>query len=467
MEIVNTGEEEFVRTLLVKERANPDDEECEVHDQNATFMVVFSTFVAVCGSFVYGTALGYSSPTETRIMDDLGISVVEYSLFASILTIGGMIGAVLSGRVADLAGRKYAMGISEILCIIGWLAESLSKNILWLDLGRFLVGCGIGLLSYVVPVYVAEITSKDVRGSFTSLNQLMIGIGKAVTFIVGSLVSWRTLALIGIMPCLLQLIGLAFIPESPRWLAKTSRMEEFESTLQQLRGRHADISQEAEDIKEYTEYLQRISNDGIRNLFQQKYVYSVIVGVGLMVFQQFGGIKAFSFYATMIFESAGNVFLQIVMVSLGVILIDKSGRRPLLLASSAGTCLGCVFTGFSFFLQDLHSGKELVAFLVLVGVLVFLGSFELAMGGIPFVIMSEIFSINIKVSAGSLVTLVSWFGSWVTAYTFTFLFEWSSAGTFFIFAGICAAGTLFIAKLVPETKGRALEEIQDSMTSQE
>ncbi|GLT90375.1 hypothetical protein SLE2022_083100 [Rubroshorea leprosula] len=222
------------------------------------------------------------------------------------------------------------MGISEILCIIGWLAESLSKNILWLDLGRFLVGCGIGLLSYVVPVYVAEITSKDVRGSFTSLNQLMIGIGKAVTFIVGSLVSWRTLALIGIMPCLLQLIGLAFIPESPRWLAKTSRMEEFESTLQQLRGRHADISQEAEDIKEYTEYLQRISNDGIRNLFQQKYVYSVIV---------------------------------------------------------------------------------------------FLGSFEVVMGGIPWVIMSEIFSINIKVSAGSLVTLVSRFGSWAIAYTFTFLFE--------------------------------------------
>ncbi|GLT90379.1 hypothetical protein SLE2022_083140 [Rubroshorea leprosula] len=136
------------------------------------------------------------------------------------------------------------MRISEILCIIGWLAVSFSKNIVWLNLGRFLVGCGIDLLSPItiqVPVYVAEITSKDVPGSFASLTQLMIGIGKAVTFIVGSLVSWRTLALIGIMPYLLQLIGLAFIPESPRWLAKTSRMEEFEATLPQLRGRHADI----------------------------------------------------------------------------------------------------------------------------------------------------------------------------------------------------------------------------------
>ncbi|GKV20579.1 hypothetical protein SLEP1_g30678 [Rubroshorea leprosula] len=259
-----------------------------------------------------------------------------------------LIGTMMHKRVMPNAVTyTTAMGISEILCIIGWLAESLSKNILWLDLGRFLVGCGIGLLSYMVPVYVAEITSKDVRGLFTSLHQICILHCEFRHHFLNDLTY-------GVMPCLLHLIGLAFIPESPRWLAKTSRMEEFEATLQQLRGRHADISQEAEDIKEYTEYLQSISNDGIRNLFQQKYVYSVII-----------------------------------------------------------------------------------------------------------------FSINIKVSAGSLVTLVSWFGSWVTAYTFTFLFEWSSAGTFFIFAGICAAGTFFIAKLVPETKGRALEEIQNSMTSQE
>ncbi|GKV49208.1 hypothetical protein SLEP1_g55970 [Rubroshorea leprosula] len=138
------------------------------------------------------------------------------------------------------------------------------------------------LLDFIQLRSFAWIKAKKPRCYF-SLSDWLINpsacIGKAVTFIVGSLVSWRTLALIGIMPCLLQLLGLAFIPESPRWLAKTGRMEEFEATLQQLRGRHADISQEAEDIKEYTEYLQRISNDGIRNLFQQKYVYSVIVSL--------------------------------------------------------------------------------------------------------------------------------------------------------------------------------------------
>ncbi|XP_030929353.1 sugar transporter ERD6-like 11, partial [Quercus lobata] len=121
-------------------------------------------------------------------------------------------------------------------------------------------------------------------------------------------------------------------------------------------------------------------------------------------------------------------------------------------------------TGFSFFLQDLHIGKEIIPILVLIGVLVYLGSFELGMGGIPWIIMSEMFPINIKSSAGSLVTLVNWMSSGVVSYAFNYVLEWSSAGTFFIFAVICGMGIIFIYKLIPETKGRTLEEIQASFT---
>ncbi|WCJ43213.1 Major facilitator superfamily protein [Euphorbia peplus] len=461
---------------LVLESSNGERAERSHGCSSFNLTLVFSALVAVCGSYVFGTSLGYSSPAETGIVDELGLTTAQYSLFGSLLTIGGMLGAVFSGRIADILGRRGAMVVSNILCILGWSAIIFTKNIFWLDGGRLIMGCGIGLFSYVIPVYVAEITPKSTRGSLTSLNQLMIGIGKALTFLIGPLVNWRTLAIIGIIPCLVQLVGIWFIPESPRWLAKTGREIECENSLQRLRGSGADISEEAADIKDYTESLKKISEDGIFDLFKRKYAYSLTVGVGLMVFQELGGLNGFAFYASIIFDSAGfsstsgsiaASVVQIIMTTLGVLLIDKSGRRLLLLISAFGTTLGCVLTGLSFLFQDLHQSQEIVSLLVLFGVVVFLGSFELGLGGIPWIIMSEIYPINIKGSAGSLVNIVSWAGSWFVAYTFNFLFDWSSAGTFFIYAAIGGAGVVFIAKTVPETKGRTLEEIQTSVTSVE
>lgn len=292
-------------------------------------------------------------------------------------------------------------------------------------------------------------------------------------YVVGVIINWRLLAVIGAIPCIIQLLGLFFIPESPRWLAKAGQWKECETSLQRLRGKDVNISEEAAEIKEYTETLQKLSEAKIIDLFHKKYAHSLIVGVGLMVLQQFGGVNAIAYYASSIFESAGfsgrigsiaMVVVQIPMQVLGVVLMDKSGRRPLLLVSAAGTCLGCFLVGSSFLLQDLQLWKS-SPFLALVGILVFTGSFSLGMGGIPWVIMSEIFPINVKGLAGSLVTVVNWFGSWIVSYSFNFLMLWSFEGTFFIFSAVCGLTVMFVAKLVPETKGRTLEEIQASMNS--
>ncbi|XP_040372587.1 sugar transporter ERD6-like 5 isoform X4 [Rosa chinensis] len=399
-------------------------------NSSATSMVVLSTLVAVSGSYVFGSAVGYSSPARSGIMDDLGLSVAEYSVFGSILTIGAMIGAVVSGKMADYIGRRG------------------------------------------VPIYIAEITPKNLRGGFTTVHQLMICCGVSLTYLIGAFVNWRALALIGTIPCVVQILGLFFIPESPRWLAKIGKEKEGEAALQHLRGKNADTSGEAAEIRDYTKTLKLLSEASILDLFQWRYAHSLLVGVGLMVLQQFGGVNGIAFYASTIFISAGfsdsigtiaMVAVQIPMTALGVVLMDKSGRRPLLLVSSAGTCLGCLFVGLSFLLKDLQGWSQVTPIFALVGILVYTGSFSLGMGGIPWVIMSEIFPINMKGSAGSLVTLVSWLGSWIVSYAFNFLMDWNSAGTFFMFSSICGVTVLFVAKLVPETKGRTLEEIQASM----
>ncbi|KAJ1695598.1 hypothetical protein LUZ63_012296 [Rhynchospora breviuscula] len=470
--------------------------------QTVPLVVVTSTAVAVAGSFVFGISVGYSSPAQTGIMLDLGLSLAEYSLFGSILTIGAMLGAIVSGTITEKVGRRFAMSIADVFCIVGWLSIVFSKNYWYLDMGRFLVGCGIGLFSYVVPVYISEITPKNVRGSFATVNQLMICCGASLAYLSGTFLSWRALAILGkvfninlqysgvqyyefhidmhktstgVAPCLFQLLGLLFIPESPRWLSKLGHYQEFEVALQKLRGDSVDIFEEAEEIKEFTKKLVHQKETSLIDLFQKEYIHAVTVGVGLMVLQQFGGVNAICFYASEIFVSAGfssgnsgmiaMVIVQVPMTTLGVLLMEKAGRRPLLLVSAAGTCLGCFLVGLSFLSQDFQWAKDLNIILALAGILVYTGSFSLGMGGIPWVIMSEIFPINMKGSAGSLVTLVSWLSSWIVSYTFNFLMLWSSVGTFFLFASICGFTVLFVARLVPETKGRTLEEIQASMSS--
>ncbi|XP_059652532.1 sugar transporter ERD6-like 5 isoform X2 [Cornus florida] len=465
-------EEELLTRFLILEE-NPEingiggDVEVSGCSATTTAVVVLSVFVAATGSFTYGCAVGYSSPAESGIMNDLGLSTEEYSFFSSILTIGGMFGAIISGKVADLIGRRGAMWFLQVFCIMGWLAIIFGKGVLWLDIGRLSLGVGVGINYYVASIYIAEVTPKNIRGACSSFNQLLNSFGMTLMFFIGNVMTWRFMALIGILPCLLQVVGSFFIPESPRWLAKIGRHRESEATLQCLRGENCDISQEAAEIKDYTQIFQGRSQSRILDLFERRYAHSLMVGVGLMLLVQFGGSSPIAFYASSIFEAAGGstsvgtkamAIIQIPFSILGVLSMDKFGRRPLLMVTAAVACLGTFLAGLAFLLQT-----ELTAILVMIGLPIFYAAFSMGMGGTPWVIMSEIFPINIKGSAGSLVTFVYWFCYWIVSYSFNFIFEWNSAGVFFMYATICGLVVLFVARVVPETKGRALEEIQASM----
>ncbi|XP_073027673.1 sugar transporter ERD6-like 16 isoform X9 [Primulina eburnea] len=444
-------------------------------ENGSIWMVLLSTSVAVCGSFEFGSCVGYSSPTQAQIRQELNLTLPQYAMFGSIITIGAMIGAISSGRIADFIGRKGAMRISAALCIIGWLAVYFAMGALWLDIGRFCTGYGIGIFSYVVPVFIAEITPKNLRGGLATVNQLMIVSGSSMAFLLGAVVTWRTLALTGLIPCILQLVGLCFIPESPRWLAKVGHQNEFELSLRMLRGKYADVSKEAAEIQKSIGALQDLPKVQIMDLFHAKYMRPVIIGAGLMFFQQFGGINGIGFYASETLVAAGfssgtigtisYAIIQVPITLLGAILMDRSGRRPLLMISASGTFIGCLLAAASFYLKGQSLLLGWVPGLAISGVLVYVASFSIGMGAVPWVIMSEIFPIHVKGIAGSLVVLVNWSGAWAVSYTFNFLMSWSPPGTFSVYAGFCALAVLFVAKIVPETKGRTLEEIQASISS--
>lgn len=473
------GLEDLEKPLIFEEKIVVINDNNETdQDQESTGsigMVLLCTFVAVCGSFEFGSCVGYSAPTQSAIREDLNLSIAEYSMFGSILTIGAMLGAITSGRIADFIGRKGAMRMSACFCITGWLAVFFSRGPFSLDVGRILTGYGIGVFSYVVPIFIAEIAPKNLRGGLTTLNQLMIVTGSSTAFLIGSVITWRGLALTGLVPCIFLLVGLCFVPESPRWLAKVGLQKEFRVALQKLRGKDADVTREAAEIQVYLENLQALPKAKLLNLFESKYIRSVIIGVALMVFQQFGGINGIGFYASETFASAGlssakigtiaYACIQIPITMMGAILMDKSGRRPLMMISSTGTFLGSFLAGTSFFLKGQGLLLEWVPILTIAGVLIYVSAFSIGMGAVPWVIMSEIFPINIKGIAGSLVVLVNWSGAWAVSFTFNFLMDWSSSGTFLVYSGFSVLTVLYVAKFVPETKGKTLEEIQKSINS--
>ncbi|GKV08907.1 hypothetical protein SLEP1_g20478 [Rubroshorea leprosula] len=460
---------------LTEQLIEKDSSSLDENGGGSLVMVFVCAFFAICGSFEFGSTIGYSSPTQSAIMEELKMSSSEFSVFGSILNIGAIIGAITSGGAADLLGRKGAMWMSSAISIAGWLIVYLSMGSLPLDFGRLLTGYGIGVISYVVPVYIAEITPTNLRGALLLVHQISLGTGILVTYVVGAFVTWRTLALTGMIPCIIMIMGLYFIPESPRWLALVGCQNEFEAAIRKLRGANTDISKEVAEIKDSLLILQNFPKATVMDLLDKRNMRLLIIGVGLMLFQQLSGYNGIVFYASQIFTSAGvpptagsilYACLQIIVLAFGAILIDKAGRRPLLLVSAFGVLLGSLLTAASFFMKEHKLAPEFGPLLAIIGIMVDMGSYCLGLGGIPWIMMSEIFPIQLKGIAGSIVTLASWGCSWVISYCFNFLMNWSSYGTFSVFATFCGIAIVFIYKLVPETKGRTLEEIQTILNSQ-
>ncbi|TYG63206.1 hypothetical protein ES288_D06G010400v1 [Gossypium darwinii] len=392
--------------------------------RDKSISVVACVLIVALGPIQFGFTSGYSSPTQSAIIEDLGLTVSEDSSF--------------------------------------------------LYMGRLLEGFGVGIISYTVPVYIAEIAPQNLRGSLGSVNQLSVTLGIMLAYLLGLFVEWRILAVLGILPCTILIPGLFFIPESPRWLAKMGMTEDFETSLQVLRGFDADISIEVNEIKRSVASTTRRTTIRFADLKERRYWFPLMVGIGLLMLQQLSGINGVLFYSSTIFEAAGvkssnaATFgvgaIQVIATAVTTWLVDKAGRRLLLIVSSFGMTLSLLVVAVSFFLKDVVSSDSsvysIMGILSVVGVVAMVVTFSLGMGAIPWVIMSEILPINIKGLAGSIATLSNWFFAWVVTMTANLLLDWSSGGTFTIYMVVSAFTIVFVTLWVPETKGRTLEEIQ-------
>ncbi|CAL1398277.1 unnamed protein product [Linum trigynum] len=470
------GEEGRTQPLLLLPSSSSQDHDVDGGDRNAPLTPTFllSIFAVACGSFSTGCTIGYTSPVEYQIIEELGISVGQYSVSGSMLVVGGLVGSLVGGKITEQIGRKRTILVLDVLFIVGWLTIASAKGALQLDLGMLWIGIAAPINLYLSPIYVAEITPSNLRGAAVSVTQLIMFCSIAFAFTVGSLISWRALALIGATTCLVQLLFTIFIiPESPRWLAKMGKEKEFEAALLQLRGGNADISWEVDEIKEYTKTIHSISkNSSILDMFQKQYAIPLIVGNGLLMFQQFSGVNAYTMYTGAIFVSAGIpstagflavASFQVVGAFLATALLDRCGRRPLLLAGVTGTCLGGLLTTLSFILQGFEGWSRVTPTLTLLGVMIYSGSFAV-WNGIPWMIIAEIFPLNIKGSAGTMCCLSYNISALMVSSSFQTLLQWSPPGTFFVYASASFIGIVFVSKLVPETTGKSLEELQSTFT---
>lgn len=444
----------------------------------ANGLVVRIAAIAAVGGLLFGYDTGVISGALLYIKKDLRAGPVAQEMIVSVLLIGAAVGAVLSGYLADRISRRNTKILSGTVYVVGAIGCAVSVSVPMLIGFRFLLGLAVGTASFVSPMYISEVAPPKARGGLTSFNQLAVTTGILLAYLVnvaftGVPGNWRWMLGVAVIPGAVLAVGMLTVPKTPRWLVEHGHTDQARQVLRRLRSGlpDADVDAELRDIQDVASGEQRTS---VRDLASAGLRPLLAVGVGLALFQQVVGVNTVIYYAPTILQQtglqAGQAIAQTVSVGitnvvftvLAVLLLDKVGRRPLLLTGTIGLGLALVLLAVYFGVAPLQQSAP---WLALVALVAYIACFAIGLGPVFWLMISEIFPLRLRSRSMSVSTVANWLGNFLVSATFLSLVgAISRTGTFVLYAVLAAAAVAFFWLRVPETRHRSLEQIQTELT---
>lgn len=438
--------------------------------------------VAALGGFLFGFDTAVISGTISLVTRDFGLDAVSEGWFVSCALLGCIIGVIISGKLSDKFGRKIVLILSAFLFLISALGCMYAGSFASLITFRLIGGIGIGVASMVSPLYISEFAPSRLRGTMVSLYQLALTIGIVTAYFTNAYLAkhtgdnvslidaktilsqevWRAMLGLGALPALIFLLSLFFVPESPRWLLSRGRRDSAIRILTKIDGAVA-AKKELEAFD-----AQRIQGEdgALKTLFRPVYRKALWIGLLLPFLSQVCGINAVIYYGPRILEQAGFTLnnalggqvtiglVNVLFTFVAIFTVDKWGRKPLLYIGIGGAVISLIIIGL-LFQFGITSGPWILIF-----ILAFIACFAFSFGPVCWVVIGEIFPNGIRGKAMSLATLTLWVGNFLVGQlTPVMLQGLGSSWTFWIFAICCSPALYLTWKLIPETKGRSLEEI--------
>jgi sugar porter (SP) family MFS transporter len=436
-------------------------------------LVYLVTIITAIGGFLFGYDTGVISGALLFIERDFHLTPLTEGIVVSAILIGAIIGALLCGPVSDRIGRRRTVLITAAVFAVASVGAALAPDVGSLIAARIGLGLAVGAASVIVPLYIAEAAPPHIRGRLVATNQLLITIGILGAYLTNALFAydggWRWMFAIGVVPALALGIGMFFLPETARWLIEKGRPDEARAVLGRLRDPET-AQQEFDDITAIRDSADTHRRARLRDLTKRWVRPALIAGIGVSVLGQASGVNTVIYYAPTIFSdtglgassailaTAGIGLVNVIMTIVGMALIERAGRRRLLIGGFTVMALCLIVLGI---VLGPAAGSEAASFVAIACLAMYIAAFAVSVGVVVFVLPSEVYPLAIRGAAMSTTLVANWGMNFVVALTFLSLLQLLGSGiTFWLYATVCILGVFYALFLVPETKGKTLEELE-------